>query len=573
VGSTIGNSVRTSHFTDDSYCSPSELAKLLSERGFKLSSLFMADKKFIEKTLAKGNIESVLALGYTLDDIFSVHKIFNYYEFSKIDEENIEKYDLKYKDSNNISGTQITQDFEKNRVVDIDYHIGILYSKFGNKIIPYINPNKSFDKFNASIIELVEEIEGVKFNTYKSLLSRVNGVDSNFIKLLLDRGIEFSDKDIADEVNKEKYGISCYNLLSVRPQLFKYLINKLNSLSHKDTLELKKLDGIPKDELNKIIYEAEKRESAKYIRNLMPSNQYENYGYGRRENTEILNSLGVKEIDPEIFMSDNIWGRIKRHELYRGSWGDEPLTIVYAFMACAKLNRLDELKFLFPLSQEMVGRIIRSALQVVTTDDDGKEKVNYGYMRNGRTNTIKNFYLDEDERNRLFEWMTSNIGENDIKSRTSNLIYDKSIARHEAFSLIYYVNNWGFDRYLNLISKIIPMKDDKWTNGVNGESVVERNRSRADYFDHIFGYLNSIGDTEAVGELVDKILDMNLKNYEVERLTYKMISMVGYWQSKTQKTDDVYKVVTPIFRKHGYLFKFHRSYYSNTTEFSVEKIK
>ena len=284
---------------------------------------------------------------------------------------------------------------------------------------------------------MVEKIEDRKFTSYDEILKRINDYDEHLISFLIKREIPFEDNKIAYEIMKQgEYHNDYLEILKIRPQLFEYLYNKIQYLDSKQLIEISKLDYFGNNEkLSKLIKDRQRAEASKYVNGIVPSPQYQNMGIGRRESMEFLKKMRVNKFGVNEFMSDDIWGKIKEQKLY---YEDRNRYVVYAFMSCTKLNRLDDLKFLFPLSYESVGRIIRSAMY--------RKDSKYGYFYNGKSIITDPFILNDKEEEKLFEWMLVNMDENSVKSNVSNQLYDKSLGRHKLLSVIYYKYGWGFER-------------------------------------------------------------------------------------------------------------------------------
>lgn len=593
IGTTIGLDVNTSHMVDDSYVSKENLEKILKDRNFDLSTLYQRRGEYIETFLKHGSVFELFRKGFSKDEVYPFKNKFTYHEFRRIEEsdpsdiekynltfdnildnyewekidiEDREKYKLKYRDSNRINRQQVIEDFENGYLVEVDYHLETLFDKFGFDIIPFISNNVSFRKVNPSLIPLVEKIEDIQIRTYEQAVSRIYNVDTSLLKFLIDRKIQFNDdKFVVAAKSASRFGVDAIGMLKLRPSLFRYLKGDMISNSGLQKIEeIKKLD-ITEEDMSEVIFEIEKRNADKLINQVIPDVHYEHWNRGNRNTLVELAKLadingltGYKIMEPELFLGDDVWGVIKKYKLWRGDKKD--VYLLYAFMSAAKLNRLDELNKvdgLKPMFYSTMGKLIRSAFQKPGSD--------YGYKYNSRTYVTKDFWLTDKERENLFTWLNSNFDETELRSNISNYIIDKSVARHESFSLIYYVYGWGFDRYFKVIENVKPLKDDVWTKDPEKESpynsIVEKSRKRPKYFEHIFSYLNTLGKLDEVVELVDKILNMkDLRKYEVDSLLNVMTSHTGYSDSKLT-ADQVLKACRNLFTKHGYFFTDRKYYY------------
>lgn len=557
IGATIGENVKTAHYINDRHVDSLKLKEILKERGFDLSKLYMTKDQYLKKLIDKESLSTLLKLGYNEDEIFKVRNIFHFYDFKNISEIKIKKYDIKCKDSGAIGYQMLDDLFKNDRLVDIGYHLLPLYKKFGDKIIPFIDPKYDFSKFSPSIIELVEKIEDRKFTSYDEILKRINDYDEHLISFLIKREIPFEDNKIAYEIMKQgEYHNDYLEILKIRPQLFEYLYNKIQYLDSKQLIEISKLDYFGNNEkLSKLIKDRQRAEASKYVNGIVPSPQYQNMGIGRRESMEFLKKMRVNKFGVNEFMSDDIWGKIKEQKLY---YEDRNRYVVYAFMSCTKLNRLDDLKFLFPLSYESVGRIIRSAMY--------RKDSKYGYFYNGKSIITDPFILNDKEEEKLFEWMLVNMDENSVKSNVSNQIYDKSLGRHKLFSVIYYKYGWGFERYMDIVSKVKPIENSIWSKNNKGENMVQYSITRPELMSNVISYLGINEKEEELLDLCEKLMAMKLRQYEIKSLYYTIPYKLF--------EGDFGKKFQLILKNYSYNFNYSGGNYGNgySSEFSLKKV-
>ena len=553
IGTTIGKNVRTSHYINDNNVDTDKLRKLLKERGFELSKLFMSEKEFLLKSLDKEDFNTLIRNGFKKEQIFDVRKVFNYREFKTFDIKDIDKYKLKYRDnSNTLSFADICKDFEDGYLTDIDYHLVRMYKKYGDKIIPFISKKYDFSEFYGEIIELVEKVEDHEFTDIDEILKRVKKVDAGLISFLLKRDIKFSDESIAKNITSEKYGNDYYEILSVRPQLFKYVYPKskygndrslgLGSLSSSELKKIKTITELSENkDLDDLILDQEKSENSKYVSDIVPHYTYQNSGINRTSHRDFLRKEGVTEFGPKEFMSDDIWGRIKKFKITQYNENTYPLFYLFS---CVKLGKMDDIKELFPLSYSFIGKVIRTAIYrpggVLT------------FSYNGTPYVTKPFFLNDKEEEELFQWMLMNVTESDCGPRVINTIYDRSLMRHKAFSLIYYKYGWGFNKYVEIVSKVKTIQNDIWTKNDKGESIVQQNITRPDLFDHVISYLSSLNMGEELVELFETILNMKLKLYEARSLVYKY-SYTRYSILDRKVTDTR---VRDLFSKYGFRLNY-----------------
>ena len=70
IGSTIGKSVKTSHYVNDNSVDRSTLEKLLSEREFKISDLYMSESEYIKREFQKSTLGE-LVKKYGKDKVYT----------------------------------------------------------------------------------------------------------------------------------------------------------------------------------------------------------------------------------------------------------------------------------------------------------------------------------------------------------------------------------------------------------------------------------------------------------------------------------------------------------------------
>ena len=562
IGATIGTNITTSHYINDDRVY--NLPKILSIRNFDVSTLYMSEDFYIKKEIDVLNISDLLRK-YKPEVIFKYRKSFKYWDFkTEIYNKNkdwIDEFNLKCDASYEIPYRDMYEYFKNGWITNLTFYSNIVnvYEKFGDEIIPFlseVNLDKTLSNFPI-LLTLYEKVNGFKFKTYKQVKEKTK-IQLTSIEFMLDRGIKMDYSDISKIMKSNKYGNNYYEVLKLIPKLFDFLVKEkdgegnIKNESYTILLKIKTIKELSNNEdLNTLIFNSGRSESYKYIKNIIPNPTYSNFG---KERGKYINFLKEENIDPEVgfgpkdFESDNIWGKIKEFDLLNYGWGTDDHILLCAVMSFTKLNLMEEL---LPYIKNISYRIDKIIKTSFNSDDS-----DYGYFYNHGKILPENFYLDDVERERLFQWICLHVS--DVVN-TSNIIVDKELIRHRALSLIYYTQNWGFDKYIKIVSNVKPKKEDTW-KVVNGSSWVEKSINRPSFFTDIIEYLIILNKEEEIYDLLEIILDMkNLMIYEVEKLVIDILKVFD-------------KKINMIFFNHGWDIHFPRNY-DSIYDFKIKKIK
>lgn len=277
------------------------------------------------------------------------------------------------------------------------------------------------------------------------------------------------------------------------------------------------------------------------MRYVLPNPRYQNNGISRDETKRYMKSKGRENavITPQQVYDD--FYEILKNEYWRSAsnHGADMLPTLYMIFALVKLGKYEDIgKLDISWSDEFTGKIIRQAMDM--------------YTYNGRSYVYGNFLPNEDEQEKLFTYLLANIKER-VYYHISNVKVDIDMMRHRVFSLIYYLYDWGFNKYFDLVEKTKNVYKDKWDK-VGETNYVEYETCRIDYFKHIFDYLSSKKEIDKIKELIDKIMQWKMTKSEL-KVTESRLAYTG--------RDDISKQIKDyIFSK--YFPRENRSQYERT---------
>lgn len=561
IGVTIGLKFRTAHFINDQYVPEDELTKILKSRGYDINKLKASKEEYDKDMIKKELIENLMNMGYDLEQIIKVRgskltqrDFETIWKKTKLDFKDkinkLKSFNLKFnlndrfwgdmdrtnrniEDSDDLMTLLIREGF----VDEIRWNHRWFYKKLGDSILPklkwygqnieisdldlYYKANPKEPKTWESIEKLVDlKAKYLNIITLVEFLEKekIKYPDSNILLLLRDK--------ITDS---RLYGASetVAEFIRIRPDLYSEL-ERIDLIRHLDSKDIKKIIDLGylskenpeiQSELKVLLHKTKIKEFKKFLDDVIPHVPIS----GRNSTRANEYAKKIDKYDPEFgfgvdaFLDDSIYGMIRgygyRNLITYGSPLDNTI-LVMMFISLTKKDRLEEVKDM-KLTYSDMGKIIRQAMW--------RKGSKFGYFYNGDPFLDEPFILNDKEEKKLFEFLTRNWDTTKLVNGTRNIIEDKEIERHKVFSLIYYKWGWGFDKYFNLIKDMKPLNRDIWTK-VDGVDFVERERSRPEYFKHIFDYLMKKGKKQEVIELMSKILNefKNLREYELRYFEYNL---------------------------------------------------
>lgn len=262
------------------------------------------------------------------------------------------------------------------------------------------------------------------------------------------------------------------------------------------------------------------------IWNVIPNPSIMNDGVNRRETIDYMRNKGRDHnvITPEEVYED-FYEVLKDQNLPSGTAHSlDALSTFYLIFSLVKTNNIDKIGDLnIRWSLSFTGKVIRIALN----------KAHY----NSRGYVSKNFEPNNDERKRLFEYLNMSIKDRLTHDVTNELFTNWELEKHKVFSLIYYLYDWGFNRYFSLVEKAKNVYNDKWKK-IDGQDHVTHSVIRINYFDHIFSYLIEEKRVDDVKNIIDKIMDWEMTETEKKKImeyVYYSIGRGAYNRDVTKK--------------------------------------
>lgn len=261
------------------------------------------------------------------------------------------------------------------------------------------------------------------------------------------------------------------------------------------------------------------------IWSVIPNPSIVNDGVNRKETIDYMRSKGRyhKVITPDEVYED-FYEVLKDQNLPSGTANSvDALSTFYLIFSLLKTNNIDKIGDMnISWSLNFTGKVIRIAL----------DKVDY----NGRSYIYENFKPTDDERKRFFEYLNINIKDSLIHDVINQKFPNWELEKHKVFSLVYYLYDWGFDKYFSLVENAKNVYSDKWEK-INGKDYVTHQVIRINYFDHIFSYLIQEKRVDDIKIIIDKIMAWEMTKTEKKKTMY-YISYIGrgvYNRDKTKK--------------------------------------
>lgn len=585
IGLTYGFKYRTAHAINDNHIGLSEITDMLNDRGMDIKSLKL-DLDVVLNNSDSNNlsIDNILNYGISKNDILKYKKLYNRRDLSHFTSKQIEEYRLEDKviinSLRDISNSDLTAKFIIDNKFRIKFDLNLL-----SIVRIYPSPNQLSEMlenklFDSDTIIFVEKLISNRYSILSYMKSNPNfykeyiqvfiyilkycGIDSrnsdlsdicdviyprklkidNFDKLLdYFKESGFKPEDNPDLIFEtlEKLEIDRYsNLFNIyldildknvylKSQMEEYFSKIFDRTKHFDRLDdLREISEISKgilkkhlpDISEKIINKSNVLNSWYNIRIAIPDNRYQGRGVRRTETLRYQNDRKRTGVITPQELYDDFYEDLKNESWPSGVLHkNETLPTLYMIFALCKIDKYEKIGSLkIKWSYDFTGKVIALALSDLN---------NSFYSSNGDPVIYDNFLLNEEEREKLFTYLLANIKQK-VSSDTSNSIHNEELFKHKTFSLVYYIYNWGFNNYFNLVDKSKSVFKDKWST-VNGDSWVEKTSIKIEYFEYIIDYLVQIGNLDDLKDLIDRIMGMEMTPTEV-KMSKDYLSYLSFYK-------------------------------------------
>lgn len=604
IGITYGLKFRTAHAINDSYVDQSTISKLLDDRGTSIYIL----KRTMQSVLIEHkdtSIRLLLQYGFNKIDIINHCKIFKKEDLkcftkAEIDEHHlndrveIEERDFKneFVDFNFIKKNKDRFVFklDVSNLVSVnpspgqldDFPVEILdddakdfvrlLKKQRHTILSYFKENRipsyidSFKSLLYTFKYCAVSSYSYDFENIVDALDRnsINLSESGFIefyKFLKSNGFDYDADDISNLISK--FSLSWYSdrinllvglsdkipiLLPKVKEIIKAMINNDRDIlsSARINSDLLVLDSNSMSIISKRMSDIKplldsKKNIQKAWKNMydvLPNNRYQGRGIGRKETQNYMKSKNRTNdvITPQQVYDD--FYEILKNESWNSasSHGSDMLSTLYMIFTLVKLGKYDEIgKLKIHWSDEFTGKIIAQALGI--------------YTYNGHSHIYDTFLPTKLQQEKLFTYLLANIKER-VYYHISNVRIDTDMMRHKVFSLIYYLYDWGFNKYFDLVEKTKNVYKEKWDK-VGEINYVEYENCRIDYFKHIFDYLSKKKEIDKIKELIDKIMQWKMTKSELKR-TENVLAYLGGDEIGKQIKDYIFTKYFPRENRKEY---------------------
>lgn len=548
IGATIGFQFETAHLKNDSYISYDNLKRLLHQRNFNIDNLCL-DSKILIDNINKISVYDILEYGLDKDFILKNKSLYKENELSNFTRGEILEYDLKNKteldsfDSfkklnkdqlpfiskqiiENIK--RITFNIDSIDLIDMKPHPNDLM------IVKQILYPESLREINYLIMskdnptKLLQHI--TLFNKFKKITKYSYGRDTSrdvtysdgMIYAMMIGGINSYSIDkstLLENLNLNNiYKHSAFQILDYlelngfkfnEDDIYNFFKNfRLSTFENRTSLWISVLDKYPfmskklEDDIHKIyldnsLYESELDVIKKF---------YPDIYQKAKDNSESIRAYDkFKRLSPyKGYMNSEEWTKneiirifrddktrklpsITINQLYQRLYDDYindnlkmsdklyDRQVVFLCVILIKLDKLDEIsqfniqwfKYLSYNSSTTLDNVINYCIGTLELFED------------------PNIELSDDEKGKLL-------------SKLLTLDYEDTLKKHYSFSIVYYLKNWGFDRYINLIKNI-------------------DNDLRIKYFIKIFEYLKKNENKKEITKMVNMIFSWDMSADEKEK--------------------------------------------------------
>ncbi|CAG7580844.1 MAG: hypothetical protein SLAVMIC_00576 [uncultured marine phage] len=230
--------------------------------------------------------------------------------------------------------------------------------------------------------------------------------------------------------------------------------------------------------------------------------------------------------DPQEYY-DRYWDILKEYK-----WNFGEIDAIYMIFTLAKTGHFDEIPNMKGYwDTESYGRVIRAALDVwgdntqYLEDDEfvetGKSWKPKEKNKNRKSTTVTNihpdFKLNEEEKEKLFETLLQKIPVESSRQGTEGY----EMVRHRTFSLLYYLYDWGFERYMNIVKNL---KNNWDVYGITNKGKT----MRLGEFGHIISHLANNKEWDEVRKIIDEVLSWEMDDNEKQR-TVRYLKMAPSW--------------------------------------------
>lgn len=570
IGITYGSKFKTAHIKNDAYISEVDVDKITKDRGFYLGSLKVSKDEILNTLNSKGFLyySDLSDAEFTKEEILSIKKCFYENELRYFSEKEIEENDLMNKIVIGDISKMDVQSILDNKFrifvkVDIDYILknnvaprpfkdlyeADMLSKHGKAYYTNLQTHKneilknawrfcsySYDSYRgqseekSSVDSLIYALRYCGINSYNyyinDVLKEINlpSFDKlhrndceKVIVFFSESGFDINKGDANLWVRFASHFISSGYISSpiedwiyiseYLPMIKDYVAGRIKEnikSSNYYPSTIGKIKTIFPDLYDDVSYYTTLNSFFKEFVNSMPSTRYQNYGGHKMIKNPNFNELYDKYYP---ILKDWKW---------QTGYDSEVYAMLFINILC-KTKNYDKIRDI-EMNYSFIGKLIRSELGT--------------YKHNSEDYIYDTYKLSEEERKKLFDFLIMYVIPS-AGSHETNL----ELIRHTTYSLIYYLYDWGFDRFCDYIKSI---KE-------NFKKYNEKPKTLRIYeFRHILSYLFGENKWEEGVKLIKMVLGWKMTKPEkilTEKFiknftsTYYMIDKKEYIENVINKID------------------------------------
>ena len=588
IGVTYGLKYRTAHLLNDTHIGEGALTELLRNHDFNLSSLARTKEElFKDPIIRKSSVSDLVRYGLELEDIMKNKKTFTTQDIKNIPQEYVDRYNLLDKIA--------IDKYAMEKIKDMDYLMKNrhrLVDKIGTEVLLKLSPSPNqlptlmeedlLDNYAKKWFGLLikckkegtildnmwmfsstrhldhrdreeekESFDGILYalkycgissftHDLEDLLKISNTLSGfwhykvkDYKKFLIGAGFELTDPELCFKIFKPLMRGSTFTttlgcwldeldeIPVVEPKVRELLTTTYPNAHDISDAELAVIKAYFPDLHTDISNRVKLHRAFKAFDNQLPNTRYQNYGLTRTPRPP-------KPRDNPNFreLYNTYWKQLKMWKGWTAVHYDVSNAIYMINILC-KLGKYSEISEMnLHWSQEFLGKLIRSALDHVA---EGM------YTHNGETIIHDDYKLTEGERRKLFEWLLTNVK---VSKKYSNVEEDIELSRHHVFSLVYYLYDWGFDKYLDLVKRT---KNNYHEQG-------KYTTCRIKLLDHVLSYLAKSNRWNEFKDLVEEVLSWKMSAGELKETVHTLRHGLQLYDSSIfkKKEEVLASLSTPI---------------------------
>lgn len=543
IGATIGFKFKTAHLKNDSYINYDNLKRLLNQRNFNIDNLCV-DSKILIDNINKISVYDILEYGLDKDFILKNKSLYKENELSNFTKGEILEYDLKnkvefdsfdlfkqiYKDSLPFISKQIIENIKRitfnidsidlikmrPTLNDLVIMKQILYTESLHEI-NYILQFKDDPIKLLKNITLFNEFKKItKYSYRRDTTSRDETYSDGMIYAMMIGGINSYSIDkstLLENLNLNNiYKHSAFQILDYlelngfkfnEDDIYNFFKNfRLSTFENRISVWISVLDKYPfmskklEDEIHKIyldntLYESELDVIKKF---------YPDIYQKAKNNSESIRAYdNFKRLSPyKGYMNSEEWTKNEIIRIFR----DKNITINQLYQKLYDDYINDNLKMSDKLYDRQVVFLCVILIKLDKLDEISQFNIQWfkylSYNSYTTLDNVINYCIGALE---LFTDPNIELSDNEkgeLLSKLLTLDYEDTLKKHYSFSIVYYLKNWGFDRYINLIKNI-------------------DNDLRIKYFIKIFDYLKKKENKKEITKMVNMIFSWDMSDDEKEK--------------------------------------------------------